>query len=161
MALTITEAQLLDVTLGITDITWNGLPVPLVDRESPIQIAFTEETVMYAAAGNVSDLGGFITRHNIESINVPFIQSGPAFWAFMDPLGGLTSGGGSTPTRLVGEPLVITSANGVLTIFKAQPVRETTIEYQDTDITRPGILFRAYADITRAAGTQLWSHDPL
>ena len=157
MAITITEAKLADVNLGITNITWNGLDMPLPDRDSPIQVQFVESTVMFGAAGNVSDLGGFITKHDISAVNVPTIQSGPAFWAFMDSIGGSTSGGGSAPTRMVFKPLVITANNGVLTIYKAMPIREATVEYNDQAITVPSILFRCIADISRAAGSQVWS----
>ena len=157
MSIVITAAKLADVNLGITDITWNGLPMPLPDRDSPIQVQFVEDRVMFGAAGNISNLGGFTTKHDIEAINVPTIQSGADFWAFMDPIGGSTSGGGSAPARMVGQPLVITTNNGVLTVYKAQPIREATIEYNDQAITVPSILFACYADITRVAGSQVWS----
>jgi len=159
-AITITEAKLADVTLGIQDITWKGLSMPLIDRDGEIQVAMEEEVVTYGAAGNISDLGGFVIKEGMN-ISVPFIQSGADFYNFLlGQTSGTRNSGGGPARRMVFWPLVITTENGVLTIFKTFPVKNTTIGYSDTDITKPGITFNVVADIARAAQAQLWEFIP-
>lgn len=158
--ITITEAKLADVTLGIQNITWDALDMPLVDRDGEIQVAMEEEIVTYGAAGNITDLGGFVIKENMN-ISVPFIQSGADFFNFLlGQSSGTRNSGGGAPRRIVYKQLVITTENGVLTIFKTFPVKNTTIGYSDTDITKPGITFNAVADIARAAQAQLWEFIP-
>ena len=155
--LTITQAQIDDVTLGIIDITWNGLAMPLVDRESEIQVNFSEVLVAFGAAGNITELGAFRTSENIPLILVPTIQSGVDYWGFLTgETGNTQTSGGAAPSKVVPKPLVVTTINGVLTIFKTAPIKETTVSYIDTGVTKPSMPFRAFADISREAGKQLW-----
>lgn len=157
MAFPLTAANVLQVQLGVTAATYNGTVIPIPDGDNDIVIAFTETVVPFRGMGNTSILGNFRSRQDLETITIPFIQTGSDLFTLL--FGGL-SGGGQAPSLIAGEPLILTARVGTLTAWAAQPSRAVSYNWGDTAVTSVGAPFNCVAEETRAVGEQVWTFDP-
>ena len=157
MAFDITAAKILQVQLGVTAATYDGNEIPIPDGDNDIAIAFTNTEVPFRGMGNKSILGIFETREDVESVTIPFIQTGEDLFTLL--FGGL-SGGGGAPSIKTGAALIITARVGVLTLHAASPMKAVTFNWGDTAVTSVGAQFSCVADETLTEGEQVWTFVP-
>ena len=157
MAFDITATKILQVQLGVTAATFNGNEIPIPDGDNDVVMAFTETKVPFRGMGNKSILGNFRSRQDLETVTLPFIQTGEALFNLL--FGGL-SGGGGAPNIDPTAVLIITGRVGTLTAWAASPNQTVAFNWGDTAVTSVAAPFSCVADSTRAAGEQGWTFTP-
>jgi len=157
MAMDISASRVLQVNVGIITVTNGGSDVPMVDKESPIALAFAENVVDLYVAGSVSRIAQYSTRQDLTSVTIPFIEAGTDMLTLA--FGGVTGGGGPTAKKSTAV-LIVTGLVGTFTFHAATPKKETTIEFHDEQPAKPAIQFDCIADLARTAGEQVWTFAP-
>lgn len=157
MPFPVTAAKMLQVQFGVTDATYDGNAIPIPDGDNDLVITFSETLVPVHAMGNDSILANFRSRQDLESVAIPFIQTGEDLFDLI--FGGL-SGGGSAPALVTGLPLIVTGRVGTLTAWAASPQRAVSFPWGDTAVTSVALPFSCTQDITRAVGETVWTFVP-